>query len=56
MAGVLAMLLLIPANGFIATRLRTLSVENMKLKDKRIKLMNEILNGIKVCDKSHELE
>uniref|UniRef100_A0A673IE20 ATP-binding cassette, sub-family C (CFTR/MRP), member 3 n=1 Tax=Sinocyclocheilus rhinocerous TaxID=307959 RepID=A0A673IE20_9TELE len=40
LAGVALMVLLIPFNAFI--------VEQMKHKDDRIKLMNEILNGIKV--------
>nr|XP_039264358.1 multidrug resistance-associated protein 1-like [Styela clava] len=48
MAGFALMVLLIPLNGWIASYMRKLSVNNMKLKDKRIKLMNEILNGIKV--------
>ena len=41
------MIVLIPLNILIVKRMRALSTENMKFKDKRIKLMNEILNGIK---------
>lgn len=48
MAGFAFMILLIPINGFITAKLRTYSIKNMKLKDQRIKSMNEILNGIKV--------
>ncbi|XP_061404841.1 multidrug resistance-associated protein 1-like isoform X1 [Lethenteron reissneri] len=48
LAGVLVMVLLIPVNAFIAVKTRSLQVEQMKYKDARIKLMNEILNGIKV--------
>jgi ABC-type multidrug transport system fused ATPase/permease subunit len=48
LAGVLVMLILMPINGFVATRLRLLQTALMKLKDKRIKLMNEILSGIRV--------
>ncbi|XP_076363250.1 multidrug resistance-associated protein 1-like isoform X2 [Tachypleus tridentatus] len=42
------MILLFPLNGFITAKLRNLQVQLMKEKDIRIKLMNEILNGIKV--------
>ncbi|XP_073722695.1 ATP-binding cassette sub-family C member 3 isoform X2 [Misgurnus anguillicaudatus] len=48
LAGVAVMVLLIPFNAFIAMKTRTYQVEQMKYKDERIKLMNEILNGIKV--------
>ncbi len=37
LAGVSAMLILMPINGFVATRLRLLQTALMKLKDKRIK-------------------
>ncbi|XP_076439591.1 multidrug resistance-associated protein 1-like [Babylonia areolata] len=48
LAGVGIMVLLIPINAFIAHKTRQLQVDQMKLKDNRIKLMNEVLNGIKV--------
>uniref|UniRef100_A0A672Q8X6 ABC-type glutathione-S-conjugate transporter n=1 Tax=Sinocyclocheilus grahami TaxID=75366 RepID=A0A672Q8X6_SINGR len=48
LAGVAVMVLLIPFNAFIAMKTRSYQVEQMKYKDERIKLMNEILNGIKV--------
>lgn len=48
LAGVALMVLLIPLNGAIAMKMRAWQVEQMKLKDSRIKLMNEILGGIKV--------
>jgi hypothetical protein len=48
LAGLLTMLLVIPINGVIAKRQRTLQMEKLKLQDSRIKLSNEILNGIKV--------
>jgi ABC-type multidrug transport system fused ATPase/permease subunit len=48
LAGVSVMLILMPINGFVAMRLRLLQTALMKLKDKRIKLMNEILSGIRV--------
>ncbi|KAL1263879.1 hypothetical protein QQF64_004234, partial [Cirrhinus molitorella] len=48
LAGVAVMVLLIPFNAFIAMKTRSYQVEQMKYKDDRIKLMNEILNGIKV--------
>ncbi|XP_036386238.1 canalicular multispecific organic anion transporter 2 isoform X2 [Megalops cyprinoides] len=48
LAGVAVMILLIPLNAVIAMKTRTYQVEQMRYKDARIKLMNEILNGIKV--------
>uniref|UniRef100_A0AAQ5ZAV3 ATP-binding cassette, sub-family C (CFTR/MRP), member 3 n=1 Tax=Amphiprion ocellaris TaxID=80972 RepID=A0AAQ5ZAV3_AMPOC len=45
LAGVAVMIMLIPFNAVIAMKTR---VEQMQYKDARIKLMNEILNGIKV--------
>ncbi|KAG7491793.1 hypothetical protein MATL_G00007720 [Megalops atlanticus] len=48
LAGVAVMILLIPLNAVIAMKTRTYQVEQMQYKDARIKLMNEILNGIKV--------
>lgn len=39
---------LIPVNGFIANKAKNLQIKQMKNKDERVKLMNEILNGIKV--------
>ena len=43
------MIVLIPVNGLIANRVKTLQIRQMKYKDERVKLMNEVLNGIKVC-------
>uniref|UniRef100_A0A674BJY3 Canalicular multispecific organic anion transporter 2-like n=1 Tax=Salmo trutta TaxID=8032 RepID=A0A674BJY3_SALTR len=48
LAGVAVMILLIPLNAAIAVKTRAYQVEQMQYKDARIKLMNEILNGIKV--------
>uniref|UniRef100_A0A4W5LCQ0 ATP-binding cassette, sub-family C (CFTR/MRP), member 3 n=1 Tax=Hucho hucho TaxID=62062 RepID=A0A4W5LCQ0_9TELE len=48
LAGVAVMILLIPLNAAIAVKTRVYQVEQMQYKDARIKLMNEILNGIKV--------
>uniref|UniRef100_A0AAR2KHK9 ATP-binding cassette, sub-family C (CFTR/MRP), member 3 n=1 Tax=Pygocentrus nattereri TaxID=42514 RepID=A0AAR2KHK9_PYGNA len=48
LAGVAVMILLIPLNAVIAMKTRTYQVEQMQYKDARIKLMNEILNGMKV--------
>ena len=43
------MVLMIPVNAALATWSRKLQVKQMALKDSRIKLVNELLNGIKVC-------
>ncbi|XP_077284669.1 multidrug resistance-associated protein 1-like [Arctopsyche grandis] len=48
LAGLAVMILLIPFNAVIASRSKTLQVKQMKCKDERVKLMNEIINGIKV--------
>ncbi|XP_029456115.1 canalicular multispecific organic anion transporter 2 isoform X2 [Rhinatrema bivittatum] len=48
LAGFAVMILLIPLNAAIAIKTRAFQVEQMQYKDSRIKLMNEILNGIKV--------
>ncbi|NXK48651.1 MRP3 protein, partial [Chauna torquata] len=48
LAGVAVMVLLIPFNSAIAMKTRAFQVEQMQYKDARIKLMNEILGGIKV--------
>ncbi|KAG8523588.1 Canalicular multispecific organic anion transporter 1, partial [Galemys pyrenaicus] len=47
-AGVGIMVLLIPINGILVTKNRGIQVKNMKNKDKRLKIMNEILSGIKI--------
>ncbi|KAM9784084.1 multidrug resistance-associated protein 1 [Syngnathus typhle] len=48
LAGVAVMVLMVPINAFIAMKTKTYQVAQMKSKDSRIKLMNEMLNGIKV--------
>ncbi|KAM9618308.1 ATP-binding cassette sub-family C member 2 isoform 1-T1 [Trichechus inunguis] len=48
LAGVGVMVILIPINGILATKNRSLQVKNMKNKDKRLKIMSEILSGIKI--------
>ncbi|KAL5281122.1 ABCC2.2 family protein [Megaselia abdita] len=48
LAGLAVMLLMIPINGWIANRIKILQVNQMKYKDERVKLMNEVLSGIKV--------
>merc|ERR550519_503341 len=48
LAGLAVMLLMIPLNGIIATKMRKYQFAQMKNKDRRVKLMDEILNGIKV--------
>ena len=42
------MLLLIPFNAVISMKQRKLQVDLMKFKDKRLKLMSEVLSGMKV--------
>uniref|UniRef100_A0A669DGK9 ABC-type glutathione-S-conjugate transporter n=1 Tax=Oreochromis niloticus TaxID=8128 RepID=A0A669DGK9_ORENI len=47
LAGLGVMVLLIPTNALILHCV-SFQIENMKFKDKRMKIMNEILNGIKI--------
>ena len=42
------MILMIPLNGVVATKMKKYQISQMKDKDRRCKLMDEILNGIKV--------
>ena len=52
-AGVAVMVLLIPVNAGIAAYSKKLQVKQMSFKDSRIKLVNEVLNGIKVLKYSN---
>lgn len=46
-AGLGTMVLLIPINGVIAAKVRTIQMQQMTLKDNRIKLFSELLSGMK---------
>ncbi|CAH1793465.1 unnamed protein product [Owenia fusiformis] len=48
LAGLGVTILMVPINGFIATRIRKYQIAQMRLKDGRIRLMNEVLSGMKV--------
>ncbi|KAK9886055.1 hypothetical protein WA026_014838 [Henosepilachna vigintioctopunctata] len=48
LAGLAVMIMLIPINSYLANKVKTFQIEQMKTKDERVKLMNEVLNGIKV--------
>uniref|UniRef100_A0A663MBB2 ATP binding cassette subfamily C member 2 n=1 Tax=Athene cunicularia TaxID=194338 RepID=A0A663MBB2_ATHCN len=48
LAGIAVMVLLIPINAFLVAKSKTIQVRNMKNKDERMKIMSEILNGIKI--------
>ncbi|XP_069963569.1 multidrug resistance-associated protein 1 isoform X5 [Bactrocera oleae] len=48
LAGLAVMIILIPVNGVIANRIKVYQIRQMKYKDERVKLMNEVLSGIKV--------
>lgn len=47
-AGLAVVVILIPCNGYVAHRLEVLEDKILTQKDKRSKLMSEILNGMKV--------
>merc|ERR1711860_4597 len=42
------MLAMIPLNKWVGSKLKKLEKEKNDIKDKRVKMMNEVLNGIKV--------
>uniref|UniRef100_A0A4W5KWT6 ABC-type glutathione-S-conjugate transporter n=1 Tax=Hucho hucho TaxID=62062 RepID=A0A4W5KWT6_9TELE len=48
LAGLAVMVLMVPINGLLANMSKNVQIENMRYKDKRMKIMNEMLNGIKV--------
>nr|CAD7441508.1 unnamed protein product [Timema bartmani] len=48
LAGLAVMIILIPVNSAIANQMKKLQVRQMKYKDNRVKMMNEILCGIRV--------
>jgi len=48
LAGLFVMIILIPINAAVANKSMKLLVKQMANKDERVKLMNEILSGIKV--------
>lgn len=48
LAGIATIILLIPVNVFLSNRARRFFIQKLKHQDSRLKLLNEILNGIKV--------
>lgn len=48
LGGLVVMLALIPINVFTANRVKRIQAQQMKAKDRRLKLVNEMLNGVKV--------
>ena len=48
LSGLFLMILITPLNGYFVSRLRALSQYVMEYKDKRLKIMHDILAGIKV--------
>lgn len=47
-AGLAVLIIMFPLSGVIANKLKNIQFRQMKIKDERVKLTNEILNGIKV--------
>ncbi|XP_030060084.1 multidrug resistance-associated protein 1 isoform X2 [Microcaecilia unicolor] len=48
LAGVAVLVLVIPINAFVASKVKLLKKSHLKNKDQRVKLLNEILHGIKI--------
>ncbi|XP_077205501.1 ATP-binding cassette sub-family C member 2 isoform X2 [Paroedura picta] len=48
LAGIGVMILLLPINALLVTKARDIQMKNMKNKDERMKIMNEVLSGIKI--------
>ncbi|XP_076114149.1 multidrug resistance-associated protein 1-like [Mytilus galloprovincialis] len=47
-SGIGVLLILIPLNGFVISKIHKLQAQQMRQKDERIKLLSEVLNGIKI--------
>ena len=47
-SGLAVMVVMIPFSGYIAAKTKSLQIAQMKIKDERVKVMGEILGGIKV--------
>ncbi|TMS36963.1 hypothetical protein L596_004005 [Steinernema carpocapsae] len=47
-AGLVVLIAMVPVNSYISVKIRNCQVEQMKFKDERLKMMSEMLNGIKV--------
>ena len=48
LAGVGVLVLLVPVNSVIANKIKNFSASQIRLQDKRIKMLNEVISGIKV--------
>ena len=48
LAGIAVMVVAMPLNTIVIKKMRAYSMQNMKNKDERMKMMNEVLNGMKV--------
>ena len=48
LAGLTVMVIMIPANAWVSQKMKKYQIAQMKCKDKRTVLMDEILSGIKV--------
>ncbi len=46
--GLVLMIAFLPINGFVMSKVKQIQTKQMKLKDQRLKAMNEILSGMKV--------
>lgn len=47
-AGLSVLVFLVPLNAVLSKKYNTFQIQNIKAKDTRLKMINEILNGIKV--------
>ncbi|XP_014278696.1 multidrug resistance-associated protein 1 isoform X2 [Halyomorpha halys] len=48
LSGLAILVVMIPLNGYLVNRARGLQIKQMKYKDERIKIMNEVFSGMKV--------
>jgi len=48
-AGLATLIVLVPINSYSTNQFNKKQIEKLEIKDVRIKIVNEILNGIKVC-------
>jgi hypothetical protein len=49
-AGVIALAILIPLNSYFANQYSVAQMKKLEISDSKIKIINEVLNGIKVTN------
>lgn len=53
--GVAMLVVMLPINSIVARKLSTMHRSTMDLKDERLKMLTEVINGVKVCRYFHSM-